>query len=64
MPRGGFEFTILVFERPKTVHALDCATIGTGPNLCLLPLIPFTNCDRTQFFSHFTVSLRHLEQDI
>jgi hypothetical protein len=31
MPRAGFEPTILVFERAKTVHALDRAAtlIGT-----------------------------------
>jgi hypothetical protein len=30
MPRAGFEPVIPVFERPKTVRALDRAAIGTG----------------------------------
>jgi hypothetical protein len=30
MPRVGFEPTIPVFERTKTVHALDRAAIVTG----------------------------------
>jgi hypothetical protein len=30
MPRVGFETTIPVFERPKTVRALDREAIGTG----------------------------------
>jgi len=30
MPRAGFEPTIPVFERSKTVRALDRAVIGTG----------------------------------
>jgi hypothetical protein len=37
MPRVGFETTIPVFERPKTVHALDCAATVVGHCwLCLL----------------------------
>jgi hypothetical protein len=35
MPRVGFEPTIPVFERAKTVHALDCVAIVIG--------IPSTN---------------------
>jgi hypothetical protein len=30
MPQGGFEPTIPVFERAKTVHALDRASTGIG----------------------------------
>jgi hypothetical protein len=30
MPRAGFESTIPVLERLKTVHALDLAAIGAG----------------------------------
>jgi hypothetical protein len=30
MPRVRFEPTILVFERAKTVHALDCAATVIG----------------------------------
>jgi len=30
MPRAGFEHTIPVFERSKTVRALDRAATGTG----------------------------------
>jgi len=30
MPRAGFEPAILLFERPKTVLALDSAVIETG----------------------------------
>jgi hypothetical protein len=30
MPRAGLEPAIPVFERSKTVHALDGATTGTG----------------------------------
>jgi hypothetical protein len=30
MPRAGFERTIPLFERPKTVLALDGAATGTG----------------------------------
>jgi hypothetical protein len=32
MPRVGFELTIPAFERAKTVHALDAATV-IGKNL-------------------------------
>jgi hypothetical protein len=28
MPRAGFELTIPVFKRVKTVHALDCTVTG------------------------------------
>jgi hypothetical protein len=37
MPRVGFENTIPVFERTKTVHALDCAAsvIGEASNTFL-----------------------------
>jgi hypothetical protein len=40
MPRVGFEPAIPVFERAKTVHALDCAAtvIGTGSTNNLLSL--------------------------
>jgi hypothetical protein len=31
MPRAGFEPAISMFERPKTVLALDRAAIETGP---------------------------------
>jgi hypothetical protein len=37
--RVGFEPTILVFGRTKTVHALDRVTPGIGSNLNLLLLI-------------------------
>jgi hypothetical protein len=37
MPRVGFESTILVFERAKTVHALDWAASVIGTK-CLRPL--------------------------
>jgi hypothetical protein len=30
MSRAGFERAIPIFERPKTVHALDHVTIGAG----------------------------------
>jgi hypothetical protein len=30
MPRAGFETAIPMFERPKTVRALERAAIGTG----------------------------------
>jgi len=30
MPRAGFEPTMPMFERLKTVRSLDCAAIGTG----------------------------------
>jgi hypothetical protein len=33
MPRPGFEPAISMFERPKTVLALDRAAIETGYNL-------------------------------
>jgi hypothetical protein len=33
MPRVGFETTIPVFERPKTVRALDSVAIVTGIDL-------------------------------
>jgi len=33
MPRAGFEPTIPVFERSKTVRASDDAVIGTDPNI-------------------------------
>jgi hypothetical protein len=32
MPRVGFELTFLMFERAKTVHALDLATTVIGPD--------------------------------
>jgi hypothetical protein len=34
MPRAGFEPTIPMFERPKTVRASDHAAIGTGNTKC------------------------------
>jgi hypothetical protein len=34
MPSVGFEPTILVFERVKTVHALDRAATVIGPDMC------------------------------
>jgi hypothetical protein len=30
MPQTGFELTILMLERPKNLHALDCAVTVTG----------------------------------
>jgi hypothetical protein len=33
MPRAGFEPAIPMFERSKTVRALDHAAIGTGSNI-------------------------------
>jgi hypothetical protein len=42
MPQVGFEPTILVFEREKTVHALDrAATVISGVILLLLLQIEF-----------------------
>jgi hypothetical protein len=35
MPRVGFEPTILVFERAKTVHALDRAATVIGKTLII-----------------------------
>jgi hypothetical protein len=35
MPRVGIESTSPVFERAKTVHALDRATTVIGSNLCI-----------------------------
>jgi hypothetical protein len=49
MPRVGFEPTILVFERPKTVHASDRAVTVTGwflshtPGKCILTKAMFTS---------------------
>jgi hypothetical protein len=37
MPRVEFEPTIPVFERPKTVHALDSMATVIGWNICLPP---------------------------
>jgi hypothetical protein len=42
MPRMGFELTIPVFERAKTVHALDRVAIVIGPNLYSSPHINIT----------------------
>jgi hypothetical protein len=41
MPRVGFEPTIPVFERAKTVHALDCAAIVIGEDILYCILISF-----------------------
>jgi hypothetical protein len=30
MPRVGFELTIRVLERAKTIHVVDCAAIVVG----------------------------------
>jgi hypothetical protein len=38
MPRVGFELTIPVFERPKTVRVLDRSAIGTGSGLVIIYL--------------------------
>jgi hypothetical protein len=43
MPRVGFEPTIPVFERTKTVHALDGAVTLIGSNSSLLTLICILN---------------------
>jgi hypothetical protein len=32
IPGAGFEPTIPMFKRFKTIRALDCAVLGTGPN--------------------------------
>jgi hypothetical protein len=39
MPRVGFEPTILVFERAKRVHALDCAVTVIGPHTAYNPYV-------------------------
>jgi hypothetical protein len=49
MPRVGFEPTVPVFERGKTVHALDRAAtvIGLTQNMAFIfetVLITFLNC--------------------
>jgi hypothetical protein len=38
MPRVGFELAISVFERAKTVHALDCvaAVVGMATSDCII----------------------------
>jgi cobalamin biosynthesis protein CobD/CbiB len=40
MPQVGFEPTISVFERKKTVHALDRAATVIGTSAILLVVIP------------------------
>jgi hypothetical protein len=45
MPRAGFEPEIPMFERPKTVLALDRAAIETGPRITValkLAVITYT----------------------
>jgi hypothetical protein len=42
MPQAGFEPTIPVFERAKTVHALDCAATGMG--LCMYTRLLSMGC--------------------
>jgi CMP-2-keto-3-deoxyoctulosonic acid synthetase len=37
MPRVGFETTISVFERPKTLHALDRKTTAIGFSRVIIP---------------------------
>jgi hypothetical protein len=50
MPRVGFELTIPVFDRAKTIHALDCAAtvIGTWKlhtvNCVCVNGLEITNC--------------------
>jgi hypothetical protein len=46
MLRAGFEHMIPVFERSKTVRALDRAAIGTGCQLFLREYY-FSNCNKT-----------------
>jgi hypothetical protein len=56
MPREGFEPTIPAFEKPKTLHALDCAATVTG-SVGIAPLFLTSALDRgdddlhgTEFF--------------
>jgi hypothetical protein len=44
MPPVGFELTILEFERPKTVRALDRAAIGTGATNLFYTKIKILRC--------------------
>jgi hypothetical protein len=53
MPQVGFESTISVLERSKTVHALDCAIILIG----LLLIITLKKIPRC-LYSLETVNLR------
>jgi hypothetical protein len=46
MPRVGFELTIPGFERAKTVHALDHATIVIGSNNTCIFKIHFNTINR------------------
>jgi hypothetical protein len=51
MPRVGFETTIPVFERAKTVHALDGAATVIGFHL-IYPYVNFPrHCGHTNFYS-------------
>jgi hypothetical protein len=40
MPRVGFESTISVFQRAKTVHALDRAATVMGPSVTMSVINP------------------------
>jgi len=48
MPQAGFKHAIPVFERSKTVHALDHAATGTGSNAV----------SQWQFFQRFFLQFR------
>jgi hypothetical protein len=42
MPQAEFETAIPMFERPKTVLALDCSATETGPKVRYHNVIPFS----------------------
>jgi hypothetical protein len=48
MLRMGFVPTIPVFERAKTVHALDCAATVIGPLYKIYPLQTLANVGSEQ----------------
>jgi hypothetical protein len=57
MPQLGFEPTILVFERAKTIHALDSA--ATVPHICiyLSVFLSISVCHVYSFFGHISLIL-------
>jgi hypothetical protein len=58
MPPMGFEPTTPVFERAKTVHALDCAASVIGGVLYSAELLSLFTCiSRGMFARRFSVSV-------
>jgi hypothetical protein len=60
MPRVGFELTIPVFERAKTVHALDIAATVIGPLFYDLLKYPYSILISNIYFCIFSGFFRKI----